>query len=363
MSRMALVWPARLLGLGAVVAVLALLPRTLEDFTNAYASDLAFVAIYFTALLGLSILTGYSGQISLGHGAFMAIGGYTTAILMSEQGLRLAGHTFSSDLRDVYTIPIAGVVAGLAGLLFGLPALRLTGLYLALATFAVAVALPQVLRRFETLTGGGTGIQLFGLPQLSGLGVEVNVFGRTLPFNDWLYYLCWSIALALLVAAWLLLRGRLGRALRAVRDSEVAAASSGVSLARYKTLAFAISAFYAGVAGSLFAIATTFVNPDVFPITLSIFLVIGAAIGGYGSLLPLLAGALFVQYVRNLGDDAADAGRLPGPVAEFLARPGGRDLVFGATLIVAMFLLPNGIGGLLRRAAEPLTSRLYTRAS
>ena len=337
---------ARVALLALALLVLALLPRVLSDFR---ASQFAFVAIYFIALLGLNVLTGYGGQVSLGHGAFMAIGGYTTAILISDQGLRLGGHTFSSDLRDVYTIPVAGLVAGLAGFLVGLPALRLTGLHLALATFAIAVALPAILKKAETFTGGSSGINLFGLPGHTGGVGGVAVLGRDVRFNDWLYYLCWTIAVGLCGVAWLLLRGRTGRALRAIRDSEVAASSSGVSPATYKTVAFAVSAFYAGVAGSLFAIAVTFVNPDVFPVTLSIFLLVGLVVGGLGSLAGLVAGAAFIQFLPDLAQRVSTSAGAP-------------SIVFGAALIVAMFAFPTGVGGLARRVFEPLTTRLYTRA-
>ncbi|MGH3104163.1 MAG: branched-chain amino acid ABC transporter permease [Gaiellaceae bacterium] len=346
MSGRAALWGIRLALFAAAVAVIALLPRVLTDFR---ASQFALVAVYFVALLGLNVLTGYSGQISLGHGAFMAIGGYTTAILMSEQGLEVAGHTFSSDMRDLYTIPIAGVVAGLAGVAFGIPALRLSGLYLALATFAVAVALPSVLKKAETLTGGSTGINLFGLPRLTGLGIETTVLGRTLTFNDWLYYLCWTVAVVLFAAAWLLLQGRTGRALRAIRDSELAAASSGVNLATYKTLAFGVSAFYAGVAGSLFAIAITFVNPDTYPITLSIFLLVGLVVGGLGSLATLVAGAALIVFLPDIAESISSSAGAP-------------SIVYGVVLIVAMLVLPTGVGGLVRKLFGPLTTRLYTRS-
>ena len=339
-------WAIRIALFGAAVVVLALLPRVLSDFR---ATQFALVAIYFIALVGLNVLTGYSGQISLGHGAFMAVGGYTTAILMSDQGLELAGHTFSSDLRDIYTIPIAGLVAGLAGVAFGIPALRLSGLYLALATFAVAVALPSVLKKAETLTGGSSGINLFGLPALTGGAGETTVLGRTLTFNDWLYYLCATLAVVLFVAAWLLLRGRTGRALRALRDSEVAAASAGVHLSVYKTLAFGVSAFYAGVAGSLFAIHTTFVNPDTFPITLSIFLLVGVVVGGLGSLSTLVFGAALIVFLPDIAQRISKS-------------PGAPAIVYSVVLIVAMFLLPTGVGGLVRKLAGPLTTRLYTRS-
>ena len=225
-------------------------------------------------------------------------------------------------MKDLWTIPLAGLVAGLAGFLFGFPALRLTGLYLALATFAIAVAMPSVIKRYEHFTGGGPGINLLESPQLTGVSRTDPVTFEQTPegvhflrhhiatFNDWLYFLSWSIALVLFAVAWLLLQGRFGRSLRAVRDSELAAASFGVNLARYKTLAFGISAFYAGVAGSLLAIATTFVNPDTFPVALSIFLLVGVVVGGLGSLWPLVFGAIFIHFMQ-IGWRAAHRGRDP----------------------------------------------------
>ena len=201
---------------GALVVFVALLPSFVSDFK---ARDYSYVAIYLIALLGLNILTGYTGQISLGHGAFMAIGGYTTAILMA--GNEQFGGPISGGMQDVWTLPIAGLVAGLMGLAFGLPALRLSGLYLALATFAIAVAMPSTVKRFEEFSGGGQGIQLFGLPELTGsnavAGAEpgapasFDVLGITFTQNDWMYYLAWSIALVLFAGAWLILRGRTGR--------------------------------------------------------------------------------------------------------------------------------------------------------
>ena len=346
MKRRELIW---VLGFLLAAAAIFLLPRFVSDFR---AQQFAYVGIYFIALLGLNLLTGITGQISLGHGAFMLIGGYTTAILISDQGLKLGSHTFSSDMTDIWTIPIAGLVAGLAGFLFGFPALRLSGIYLALATFAIAVATPAVVRKFEEFTGGGGGINLFGLPGLTGVidPVTIPIIDRTLSFNEWLYYLSWTLALVMLAGAWLMLRGRFGRSLRAVRDSELAAASSGVNLARYKTLAFGISAFYAGMAGSLLAIATTFVNPDTFPIALSIFLLVGVVVGGLGSLWPLVFGAIFIHFMQIewaqrvesvipnwlplLGDVDTDA-------------PGAPAVAFGVILILIMLVAPGGAAGVL----------------
>jgi branched-chain amino acid transport system permease protein len=340
-------------------AAVFLLPRFISDFR---AQEFSYVGIYFIALLGLNVLTGYTGQISLGHGAFMAIGGYTTAILISDQGLKLGGHTFSSDMRDIWTIPLAGLVAGIVGFLFGFPALRLTGLYLALATFAIAVAMPGLIKydRFETFTGGGGGINLFESEgrtrptettdpiTFETISEPIKVLGLEIPtFNEWLYYLCWTVALVMFAIAWALLRGKTGRSFRAVRDSELAAASSGVNLATYKTLAFGISAFYAGVAGSLLAIATTFVNPDTYPITLSIFLLVGVVVGGLGSLWPLVFGAIFIQFLPLWAQEVSKAQGAPA-------------VVYGVILILVMILLPGGAAGLIRRL-QALTSRGYHR--
>jgi branched-chain amino acid transport system permease protein len=331
------------LGFLILAALLAVIPRFISDFR---AREFAIAGMYFIALLGLAILTGYSGQISLGHGAFMAIGGYTTAIL-SVDGV------FGHEIRDLWTIPIAGLVAGVAGLMVGVPALRLSGLYLALVTFGIAVSFPQLPKKFDGFFGGTTGkiLDLVKAP-----------FGLDATPNDWLYYLTWGIALVLLAAAWALLRGKTGRALQAIRDSEVAAASSGVNLALYKTLAFGVSAFYAGVAGSLYAISNAYVNPDVFPILLSVYLVVGLAVGGLGSLLGLIAGAALIYFLQNHADTVARwINHLPALELD-PRQPGIPSVVFGAVLIVVMLLLPTGAGGLLRRVLGPLTTRLYTRS-
>jgi branched-chain amino acid transport system permease protein len=318
----------------ALAVVVVVVPLFVSEFR---AQQLAYVAIYLVAIIGLNVLTGYTGQISLGHGAFMAIGGYTTAILMAHHGV-----------KDIWTIPLAGLVAGAAGFLFGIPALRLSGLYLALATFAIAVSMPAVIKRFEGFTGGGSGLNLFGIPELTASLTPITIFGQELSFNDWLYYLSWSIALVGYVAAWLLLRGRTGLALRAVRDSETAAQSSGVSLARYKTLAFGVSAAYAGVAGSLFAIATTYVNPDTFPVALSILLLVGVVVGGLGSLAGLIAGAVFIQFLPTWSQAVSKS-------------PGAPSVVSGALLIALMFVLPMGVAGLIERF-RLLTRRVYHRS-
>ena len=330
--------------------ILLWLPHRLSDF---HASQVAYVAIYSIALLGLNVLTGYTGQISLGHGAFMAIGGYTTATSSLHRGV-----------KDLWTIPLAALARrASSGSLFGIPALRLSGPYLALATFAVAVATPQVIKKLDDvkvhthalgvtgktgLTGGSQGLQLFGSPDLTGAISGVTVLGHHLTPFEWLYYLSWTLALVLFVAAWALTAGPFGRAARAIRDSEVAAASSGVNPAFYKTLAFGISAFYAGVAGALYAIANTFVNPAAYPVTLSITLLIGLAVGGLGWLPGAVAGAAFIQYLPDLAQQVTK-------------RPGAPAVVYGVVLIVVMLVLPAGLGGLVRRGGA-LTSRLIGKS-
>ena len=332
-----------LFGFAVLAVIVGVLPRLVSDFR---ARELAIVGMYFIALLGLSILTGFSGQISLGNGAFMAIGGYTTAIL-SVNGI------YGHQIRDLWAIPIAGVIAGVAGLLVGLPALRLSGLYLALITFGIAVSFPQLPKKFDHFFGGTTG---------KILNLAKPPFGLHTTANNWMYYLTWGIALVLLLAAWWLVGGKAGRALKAIRDSEVAAASSGIGVARYKTLAFGISAFYAGIAGSLYAIANAYVNPDVFPIILSIYLVVGLAVGGLDSLVGLIVGAGLIYFLQNHADTVAHwFNHLPALNLD-PKQPGIPSMIFGIVLIVVMILLPTGVGGLLRRVFEPLTSRLYTRS-
>lgn len=313
----------------AAAAVVALLPVGVSHF---HAYQLTFVGIYFIAIVGLNVVTGYSGQISLGHGAFMAIGAYTTAILTVNYGV-----------GEYWTIPCAGVIAGLIGFAFGFPALRLSGVYLALATFGLGISIVLIAKRFDHFTGGTPG-KVLRLPSspIGGLAAQV-----------WLYYLTWAIAIVLLAVAWLLLRGRVGRSLRALRDAPIAATSFGVSLAKFKTLAFAIAAFYAGVAGALLAIAIAFVNPDTFPISLSILLLTGAVLGGLGSLSGMVFGALFIEFV---------------PLYAEKVNKSAPSVIYGLILIAVLFAMPGGAAGLVeqliqasRRASARLTGRRASR--
>ena len=313
------------------VLVLVVLPFVLSDFRTV---QLATVGAFFIAILGLDVLTGHSGQISLGHGAFMAVGAYTTAILMANHGV-----------RDLWTIPIAAGVAGGIGLLAGVPALRLSGLYLALATFGIAVVLPTVLKKFDHFTGGSTGITLFGKPTQTGHGV--GIWGLT--NNQWLYALTWTVGGVLFLVAWGLLESRFGRSLRAIRDSELAAAASGVNRAKYKVLAFGVSAAFAGVAGALFAINVAYVAPDTFPIQLSLYLLVGAVVGFFGSIWGAVFGALLIQFLPDI------VGLIPHVDTK---QAGPTTLFFGLVLVVLMLVLP-----VVLRAASRIANRGYSRST
>jgi branched-chain amino acid transport system permease protein len=294
----------------AIAAIAA--PFFLSSF---HTFQLTAIVVYSIALLGLDLLTGFNGQISLGHGAFYAIGAYVTAILISQ-----------ASVPYWMTIPIGAAICFVVGWLFGKPAGRLEGLYLALATFALAVALPQILKldALSKWTGGVQGIVL-DKPDAP--------FGLPLEADTWLYFLCLLIAAALYLAAWNLIRGRTGRALVAIRDHPIAAAAMGVNTARYKALTFAVSAMVTGIAGSLSALVAGFTSPDSFTILLSIDLLVGAVIGGIGSIFGMVFGAAFIELVPSVADRISDAA--PGAI-------------YGAVLIGVMMVMPTGAAGFLR---------------
>jgi branched-chain amino acid transport system permease protein len=297
---------SRLAAIAVVAAIVALLPFTLSGYHQGLA---ARIAIYFIAILGLNVLIGYTGQISIGHGAFMAIGGYTTALMSNYHHTNL-----------LLTLPLSLAICFVCGLAVGIPALRLSGVYLALATFAFAVSIPQLPLKWSKWTGGSNGIRTF-----------------TTPSNTWIYGVAWSCAAIGFVAAWLLLRARIGRAFRSIRDSEVAAASSGVSLPIYKTFAFGVSAAFAGVAGSLYVLVTNgFAQPNEFGVILSLQILIGAAVAGLGSLWGTIFGALFIGLLPEI------SGSVP-----LLGSNHGQDVAFGLIVILIMIALPHGVAGLL----------------
>lgn len=314
----------RVVGVAAAVVAAFVLPFVLSDYR---VFQLTITIIYAIALLGLNLLTGYNGQISLGHGAFYGVGAYTAAILV---------HRFHAPYW--LSVPAAGVLCLGVGFLFGLPALKLEGLYLALATFALGVVLPQILKYkgIEAWTGGVQGITL-PKPEAP--------FGLPLSPDLWLYFLCLVTATLLFFAAHNLVRGPTGRAIVAIRDRPVAASSAGIDIALYKSITFGISAMYAGVAGALGALAVQFVGPDSFTIFLSISFLVGIVVGGIASIAGAAYGALFIQFVPNFADDISKA----APWA-----------IYGVVLIASVNLMPFGVAGIVRRFVFYLTKRRST---
>lgn len=311
-------------GLAVLLAIACTLPFLLGNYQ---VFQLTMAMAYAIALLGLNMLTGYNGQISLGHGAFFAIGAYTAAILMDKGGWPYWA-----------TIPVAGVVCLVAGFLFGLPALRLEGLYLALATFALGVAMPQILKYkgLEHWTGGSMGVVI--IKPEAPEGVPLNQ-------DQWLYFFTLFWLLLLFVAGWNLLRGRVGRALVAIRDQPVAAQAMGVNTALYKSLTFGVSALYTGIAGALAAIGVQFASPDSFTVFLSLSLLVGVVVGGLASISGAIYGALFIQFVPNIADQISKA----APWA-----------IYGVFLIVFMYLMPSGVAGLIARLRRRLPAKRVT---
>ena len=270
------------------------------------------VIVYAIAILGLAILTGFNGQISLGHGAFYAIGAYVTAVLM-----------YKYDVPYWATLPASAIVCAAVGFLIGLPALRLGGLYLALTTFALAVAVPQLLKHdaLERWTGG-----------VQGLVIDKPdpPFGLDLSPDQWLYLFSLFVGALLFLLAWNIVRGRIGRAMMAIRDHALAAEAMGIDIALLKTRTFALSAMFTGIAGSLGAIVVQFVAPDSFGIFVSIYFFVGLVIGGVSSIGGAIFGGLFIEFVPNLAEKVSKAA--PGAV-------------YGVILIAMMFLMPGGAAG------------------
>ena len=266
---------SKLLWLVLAVVILAI-PFVLSNYSI---FQLTLVMVYAIALLGLNILTGYNGQISLGHGAFYAIGAYTAAVLMDKFGVPYW-----------VTVPVAGFICLGAGFLFGLPALRLEGHYLALATFALAVALPQLLKykHLEHWTGGVQGI-VINKPDAP--------FGLKLNPDQWLYFFTLFVLLIMFWLGWNLLRGRIGRAMLAIRDQPIAAEAMGINNPIYKSLTFGVSAMFTGVAGAVGAIAIQFVAPDSFSVFLSITLLVGIVVAAWHRFpVPFLVPSSFSSF-------------------------------------------------------------------
>ena len=298
-------------------------------FKNYRVFQFNLVLVYAIAVLGLNILTGFNGQISLGHGAFYAVGAYTAAVLMDKFGMPFW-----------LTLPIAGVLCFSFGFLMGFPALRLAGHYLALATFALALAVPQLLKykRIEGWTGGVQGIVLTKPdPPFS-----MSLFGQPLSPDRWLYFVTLAVAALMFLLAWNLLRGRVGRALVAIRDHPIAATAMGINLPMFKSLTFGVSAAYTGIAGALGGVVVAFVSPDSYTVQLSIFMLVGVVVGGLASIPGAIFGAIFIQYVPNIADQVSKS----APAA-----------IYGILLIGLMFLMPTGVMGMVYKTWARLRAR------
>jgi branched-chain amino acid transport system permease protein len=300
---------------GAVLLViLCVLPFLVKNYR---VFQFNLVMVYAVAILGLNILTGFNGQISLGHGAFYAFGAYTAAILMDKLGMPYWG-----------TLPIAFVVCFGFGFLVGFPALRLAGHYLALATFALALAVPQLLKykQIEGITGGVQGIVL-SKPEPP---FSFRFLDQPFSADRWLYFFTLAVTALMFLIAWNLLRGRVGRALIAVRDHPIAATAMGINLPVFKSMTFGVSAGITGLAGALGAIVVAFVSPDSFTVNLSIFLLVGVVVGGLASIPGAIFGGIFIQFVPNIADEISKS----APAA-----------IYGLVLIAFMYLLPMGVMG------------------
>src|SRR3954454_9021905 len=296
----------RQLLIAATIVSALVIPFVLKSF---FVFQLTLVMVYGLAILGLNLLTGFNGQFSLGHSAFYGIGAYTAAILMEQL-----------DLAYYWTLPCAGPVCFIVGVLFGLPALRLQGLYLALATFALAIAMPQILKfhLLEDFTGGVQGVVIDKPDPPFGLPIDAD---------QWLYYVTMAVILLLFTAAASLVRSRSGRAIMAIRDHPTAAAAMGINTALFKTMTFGVSALYTGIAGALGAIVVQFVAPDSFSFLLSVSFLVGLIIGGARSIPGCLLDGVFVLYVPHIDERISH---------------GLAGAIYGIILLTLIFVMPWG---------------------
>jgi branched-chain amino acid transport system permease protein len=301
--------------IAAIVAVaLVAAPFVLSDY-QLY--QLSLIVVYAIAVLGFNLLTGFTGQVSLGHGAFFAMGAYAGVVALTK-------------LHVPYWLTpfVGGIVCFGLGTLFGRSVARLEGLYLALATFALAIATPQVLKldSLDAWTGGSQGVN-FGKPP--------SPVPAVLDDDAWLYLFCLAFAFALYIGAWNLLRGPTGRALVALRDHPVAAATVGIDVASYKATTFGVSALYTGTAGALGALVAGFIAPDSYTIFLSIQILVGGVIGGITTIGGAVFGGAFIEIVPDLASKISDA----APWA-----------LYGTLLIVCIMAMPGGVAGVARSA-------------
>lgn len=327
-----------LIGLVIVFPYLYRVPpfdQVLDPFRTFQATRLM---IWLVILMGLNLLTGYSGQISLGHGALVAIGAYTAAVLMHDYGVPV-----------VVAVLAAGVFTGILGFLLGLPALRLSGPYLAIATLAMMLALPQILKLngIRELTGGVAGI-LLDTPR-----APASVSGFVTD-RQWLYYACALPALVMTLLAWNITQSHIGRAFMALRDTEIGAQQMGINTQLYKMIAFSLSAFYAGIGGGLFVFTEAFMSPDTFDVNLSMTMLIVIVLGGLTSIPGTVIAAVIMTFRNDIVDAMASSGVLKVPGALFPGKEQSPDTLrgalYGTLLIATVIFMPRGVAGFLRDA-------------
>lgn len=313
-------------GFWGLMVLALVIPFLFEGFT---VFQLTLAGTYAIAILGLNILTGYSGQFSLGHNVFFALGAYTAAILVDQ-----------FEVSAYLTIPVAALICLVVGYLFGLSVTRLAGLYLALSTLALAIATPQVIKHesLEKWAGGVGGLDLFKPDVPAGIPLEPD---------QWWYYVILGFLLLLLWATRNLVNSRSGRAMRAVKDNPIAARSMGINTTQYKAVTFGVSGLYAGIAGALAAIVIEFVAPDSYTFNLAFLFLTGMVIGGMSSIPGVIFGALFVLLLPNYAEDFS------------------KDLayaVFGILLILTVYVMPSGAAGFYRSLLQLLRKGLMSRS-
>jgi branched-chain amino acid transport system permease protein len=318
-----------------LVAALAI-PFVTADYRT---YQFTLLAIYAVIVLGLNILTGYAGQISLAHGAFVLVGAYLT-------GMLLTGTIYDLTLHPVLAVLASGVVAALVGVLIGIPALRLHGPYLAVVTLGLAIAMPIILKSkyLDDYTLGAHGILVQKPMPPDGF------FAQNLFPAEWQYFVMLLPAALMIYLAWNIRRSRVGRAFIALRDSEAGAQMAGVNTSMYKVMAFAVSAFYAGIGGGMLVLMIGFVSPDTFGLIDSINFLTAMVIGGLGSILGAVLGGAFLAFQGEINTRLAEI------------TPQGQNLrgaVFGVLLILLIVFAPGGIVGIIRR--PPLVGWLRGR--
>ena len=299
----------------ALMVFLLAAPWLLTEYSLA---QLNLVLIYAIAGLGLMLLAGFTGQFSLGHAAFLGVGAYTQAYLTG------IGMPF------LLSLGVSGLLSALIGIVVGLPALRLKGIYLGMATLSFGFIIEEVFARWESVTGGNAGKSVAG----------VNLFGYNIGSGEGFYFVCLAVTVACTLGILNLLRSPTGRAFVAIRDSEISAQSMGIHLAYYKTLSFSISAALAGFAGALYAHNLRFISPDQFNLLQSIDMLLMIVIGGLGSVHGVFLGAIFLIILPQ------GISSVKGFLPEFIGQaPGLKSVIYGSVLIAFVLFEPMGLYG------------------